>query len=343
MRILVVGGAGYIGSHMVKHLDAAGSQVTTLDNLSSGHRLAVTAGEFIRGDLGDRELLNHVFHSKRYDGVMHFASHMEVGESVQNPAKYYTNNVANTLVLLDAMRAHDVKHFIYSSSAAVFGAPCQPLIDENQARNPINAYGRSKLMVEEILSDYDAAYGLNSVCLRYFNAAGADPDGEIGESHEPESHLIPLVLRAASGRSARITVFGSDYDTPDGTCIRDYVHVDDLCSAHLLALRAIRKGASSTAYNLGNGKGYSVREIIDTARNVTGVAFPVINGPRRSGDPARLVSDSTRARTELGWNPRYSSLETIMSHAWAWEQVSCARLGHADRQTVSLPTRSRAR
>ena len=343
MRILVVGGAGYIGSHMVKYLNTAGSQITTLDNLSSGHRDAVTAGKFIRGDLGDRELLNHVFRSESFDGVMHFAAHMEVGDSVQNPAKYYTNNVTNTLVLLDAMRAHDVRHLIFSSSAAVFGAPRQTLLDESHAMVPINAYGRSKLMVEQILRDYDAAYGLKSICLRYFNAAGADPGGEIGESHEPESHLIPLVLRAASGRAVSITVFGSDYDTPDGTCIRDYVHVNDLCNAHLLAMRAIWNGASSTAYNLGNGNGFSVRDIIDTARTVTGVSFPVINGPRRSGDPARLVSDSTRAKAELGWCPRHSSLETIMSHAWAWELVLCARPKSTERWTASLPDGSRTR
>ncbi len=319
MRVLVVGGAGYIGSHMVKRLGAAGLEATTLDNLSSGWRDAVTFGEFIKGDLGDRDLLNDLFRSEEFDGVMHFAAHMEVRESVENPAKYYANNVANTLTLLDAMRAHGVNHLVFSSSAAIFGEPQRPRIDENHARAPINPYGRTKLMVEEILRDYDAAYGLKSMRLRYFNAAGADPDGEIGESHEPETHLIPLVLRAASGRRGNITVFGEDYDTPDGTCIRDYIHVNDLCDAHLLALRALWNGASSAAFNLGNGNGFSVRQVIDAARAVTGAEIPVAHGPRRNGDPARLVSDSTRARVELGWGPRHPEIHTIVSHAWQWE------------------------
>lgn len=324
MRVLVVGGAGYIGSHMVKCLGVAGLEATTLDDLSSGWRDAVTFGEFVKGDLGDRDLLSDLFRSEKFDGVMHFAAHMEVRESVENPAKYYANNVANTLTLLDAMRAHGVNHLVFSSSAAIFGEPRQPRIDENHARAPINPYGRTKLMVEEILRDYDAAYGLKSMCLRYFNAAGADPDGEIGESHEPETHLIPLVLRAASGRRGNVTVFGEDYDTPDGTCIRDYIHVNDLCDAHLLALRALWNGASSAAYNLGNGNGFSVREVIDAAEAVTGAGIPVAHGPRRKGDPARLVSDSTRARVELGWNPRHAELETIVSHAWQWELKTLA-------------------
>ncbi len=324
MHVLVVGGAGYIGSHMIKRLGAAGLETTTLDDLSSGWRDAVTFGEFVKGDLGDRKLLKDLFRAKKIDGVMHFAAHMEVLESVENPAKYYANNVANTLTLLDAMRAHGVNHLVFSSSAAIFGEPRQPRIDENHARAPINPYGRTKLMVEEILRDYDAAYGLKSIRLRYFNAAGADPDGEIGESHEPETHLIPLVLRAASGRRGNITVFGEDYDTPDGTCIRDYIHVNDLCDAHLLALRTLWNGDPSAAYNLGNGNGFSVREVIDAAEAVTGAGIPVAYGPRRKGDPARLVSDSTRARVELGWNPRHPELETIVSHAWQWELKTLA-------------------
>lgn len=328
MRILVVGGAGYIGSHMVKRLGAAGFETTTLDNLSSGWRDAVTCGEFVEGDLGDRELLDDLFRSARIDGVMHFAARMEVRESVENPARYYRNNVADTLVLLDAMRAHSVDRFVFSSSAAVYGEPREPLINENHATEPINPYGRTKLMVERILRDYEAAYGLRSICLRYFNAAGADPGGEIGERHEPETHLIPLVLRAASGRLAKVSVFGADYDTPDGTCVRDYIHVNDLCDAHLLALRALRDGAPGAVYNLGNGDGFSVREVIETAKAVTGAGIPVDHGPRRMGDPPRLVGDSTRARTKLGWAPRYPDLETIVSHAWNWEQALCVRSCH---------------
>ena len=319
MRVLVVGGAGYIGSHMVKRLGAAGCEAVTLDDLSSGRRSAVTFGEFVKGDMGDRDLVDDLFRSATFDAVMHFAAHAQVQESVENPAKYYWNNVAKTLVLLDAMRKHAVSRFIFSSSAAVFGEPHQPLIDESHPRNPINPYGTSKLMIESVLCDYEAAYRLKSICLRYFNAAGADPGGEIGESHEPETHLIPLVLRTASGRSGNVTVFGADHDTPDGTCVRDYVHVNDLCDAHLLALRALRNGAPSAAYNLGSGGGSSVREVIGAARTVTGAEIPVVHGPPRVGDPPRLVCDSTRARTELGWNPRYPELETIVSHAWKWE------------------------
>lgn len=329
MRVLVVGGAGYIGSHMLKRLGAAGCEAVTLDDLSTGRRDAVTFGEFVEGDMGDRDLLDDLFRSAEFDGVMHFAAHSQVRESVEDPAKYYRNNVAGTLALLDAMRKHAIGRFVFSSSAAVFGEPRQRLIDENHPRNPINPYGRSKLVVEDILRDYDAAYGLKSISLRYFNAAGADPDGEIGESHEPETHLIPLVLRAASGRAAKVAVFGADHDTPDGTCVRDYVHVNDLCDAHLLALRALRDGASGAAYNLGNGNGFSVREVIAAAKTVTGTGISVTYDARRPGDPARLVSDSARARAELGWRPRYPELETIVSHAWKWELTLCAR-GTAD-------------
>ena len=329
MRVLVVGGAGYVGSHMVKRLGAAGFDLTTLDNLSSGRRDAVTLGDFVEGDLGDRALLRDLFRSTRFDGVMHFAACIEVRESVENPAKYYSNNVANTLALLDAMREGAVGHFVFASSAAVFGEPLQARIDENHARNPVNPYGRSKLMIERILRDYDAAYGLKSASLRCFNAAGADPGGEIGESHEPETHLVPRVLRAASGRSHAVTVFGEDHDTPDGTCVRDYVHVNDLCDAHLLAMRASWNGAPSAAYNLGTGDGFSVREVIEAARTVTGARIPVAHAPRRPGEPARLVSDPTRAKAELGWRPSHPELETIVSHAWRWELALCARLGHA--------------
>ena len=260
MNILVVGGAGYIGSHMVKLLGQRGCAVTTLDDLSSGHRDAVLTGDFVQGDMADTELLRGLFARRRFDAVMHFASFIEVGESVRLPAKYYRNNVSNTLNLLECMQAAGVEQFIFSSTAAIFGTPQRVPIDETHPTNPINPYGRSKLMVEHMLADLARAHGLRSVCLRYFNAAGADPDGQLGERHNPETHLIPLVLQAASGRRPFMSVFGTDYDTPDGTCIRDYVHVADLCEAHWLALQSLAQGAGSQAYNLGNGDGFSVFE-----------------------------------------------------------------------------------
>lgn len=319
MKILVVGGAGYIGSHMVKRLGQLGCQVTTLDNLSAGHRDAVLCGEFVQGDMADAALLNQVFAKGQFDAVMHFASFIQVGESVQEPAKYYANNVVNTLQLLDVMRAHGVKQFIFSSTAATFGEPQYVPIDEAHPQQPINPYGRTKLMVEQALADYDRAYGLKSVCLRYFNAAGADPEGQLGERHDPETHLVPLVLQAASGRRAQISVFGRDYDTPDGTCIRDYIHIVDLCEAHWLAVQHLAKGGASESFNLGNGQGFSVQEVIDTAIQVTGRPIAVQEGPRRAGDPARLVADATRARQVLGWSPQYADLATIIAHAWRWE------------------------
>lgn len=324
MKVLVVGGAGYIGSHMVKMLGRKGCAVTTIDDLSSGHRDAVLAGDFIEGSCADRPLLDSVL-ARGFDAVMHFASFIQVGESVQHPGKYYVNNVAHTLTLLDSMRAHGVKHFIFSSTAATFGVPRYVPIDEQHPQRPINPYGRTKLIVEQILSDYDTAYGMKSVSLRYFNAAGADPEGELGERHDPETHLIPLVLQAASGRRSHITVFGRDYDTPDGTCIRDYVHIEDLCSAHWLALRSLMAGGTSQAYNLGNGSGFSVQEVIDMARRVTGRSISVLDGPRRAGDPARLVADSRLIREVLGWSPRYAELATLIEHAWNWERTTIKR------------------
>jgi UDP-glucose 4-epimerase len=318
--VLVVGGAGYIGSHMVKMLGHVGCEVTTLDNLSSGHRNAVLTGEFVHGDIADRQLLDDLFRRKRFNAVMHFASFIQVGESVQYPAKYYQNNVVNTLNLLNAMNAFGVDKFIFSSSAATFGEPQYTPIDERHPQRPINPYGGTKLMVEQTLADYDKAYGFNSVCLRYFNAAGADPEGQLGERHDPETHLIPLVLQAANGRRPNISVFGRDYDTPDGTCIRDYIHINDLCSAHWLALQSLMNGGSSQVYNLGNGNGFSVQEVIDTAERVTGRSIAVVNGPRRAGDPARLVADATQVRQNLGWQPQFADLATIIQHAWAWEQ-----------------------
>jgi UDP-glucose 4-epimerase len=321
MKVLVIGGAGYIGSHMVKLLGQQGASVTTLDDLSSGHRDAVVCGDFVQGDFGDRAMLDAVL-SKGFDAVMHFASFIQVGESVQQPDKYYRNNVTNTLGLLDAMRAHGVNRFIFSSTAATFGEPQYTPIDERHPQQPINPYGRTKLMVEQALADYDKAYGFKSVCLRYFNAAGADPEGQLGERHDPETHLIPLVLQAASGRRSSISVFGRDYDTPDGTCIRDYIHINDLCSAHWLALQSLMNDGPSQAYNLGNGNGFSVQEVIDTAERVTGRKIAVVSGPRRAGDPARLVADATQARQNLGWQPQFADLATIVQHAWAWEMKS---------------------
>lgn len=318
MKVLVVGGAGYIGSHMVKRLGQLCCQVTTLDDLSSGYHDAVLNGDFVQGSIADADLLDRLL-GRGFDAVMHFASFIQVGESVQHPAKYYQNNVVNTLKLLEAMRAHGIQNFIFSSTAATFGEPQYTPIDEHHPQQPINPYGRTKRMIEEVLADYDAAYGLKSVCLRYFNAAGADPEGQLGERHEPETHLIPLVLQAASGRRPHISVFGCDYDTPDGTCIRDYVHIADLCEAHWLALKSLMHGGPSQAYNLGNGNGFSVQEVIDTAEAVTGRKIAVVNAPRREGDPARLVADSTLARKQLGWQPQFADLATIIKHAWNWE------------------------
>lgn len=320
MKVLVVGGAGYIGSHMVKMLSKAGHQVTTLDNLSNGYRDAVKYGDFIEGDIADETLLNKVFSDVKFDGVMHFASYIQVGESVEKPSMYYRNNVSNTQMLLDVMVEHGVKHFIFSSTAATFGEPDYTPIDEAHSQKPINPYGHSKLMVEQILADFDRAYGMKSVSLRYFNAAGADPDGELGERHIPETHLIPLVLQAASGRRENISIFGTDYDTPDGTCIRDYIHIYDLCSAHLLALEYLVGGGETKAYNMGNGLGYSIKELIDVAKEVTGSDFTVIQGERRDGDPARLVADASLLKKELGWEPEFAELDVIIRHAWRWEQ-----------------------
>jgi len=320
VKVLVVGGAGYIGSHMVKMLSLAGHDVVTLDNLSNGYEDAVKYGDFIKGDIADAELLNDLFSKTVFDGVMHFASYIQVGESVEKPSMYYKNNVTNTQVLLDAMVEHGIKSFIFSSTAATFGEPEYIPIDEKHPQKPINPYGHSKLMVEQILADFDHAYDLKSVSLRYFNAAGADADGELGERHIPETHLVPLVLQAASGRRDNIAIFGTDYDTPDGTCVRDYIHINDLCSAHLLGLEHLVAGGESKAYNMGNGQGYSIKEVIDVAKKVTGTDFEVKLGERRDGDPAKLVADASLLQKELGWSPQYADLETIIRHAWEWEQ-----------------------
>lgn len=320
MKVLVTGGAGYIGSHMVAVLLRRGASVVVFDDLSSGHREALAGGEFVQGDINRPADLTGVFSRFEFDAVMHFASLIQVGESMAQPAAYYRTNLLGSLNLLEAMRAAKVSRFIFSSSAAIFGEPRYTPIDEAHPTAPMNPYGFSKLAVERMLADYDRAYGLRSICLRYFNAAGADPEGGNGERHEPESHLVPLVLQAASGRRRAVTVFGSDYPTPDGTCVRDYIHVDDLCQAHLLALEALGRGRPSAAYNLGNGHGFSVRQVIDSAERVTGRSIPVELAGRRPGDPAVLVADSKRAVAELGWRPKYRDLETILRHAWAWEQ-----------------------
>lgn len=323
MKILIVGGAGYIGSHMVHLARRAGFSVVVLDDLSSGHADAVPEAEGVElvvGSLADRALLDGLFSRHGFAGVMHFASFIQVGESVKEPGKYYANNLTATLNLLDAMVRADVASLIFSSTAAVYGNPDYHPIDEVHPKQPINPYGRSKWMVEQVLEDYDLAYGLKSICLRYFNAAGADPAEMLGELHLPETHLIPLVLQAASGRRDTIAVFGNDFDTPDGTCIRDYIHVCDLCEAHLLALNQLLATRRSARYNLGNGQGYSVKQVIETARQVTGQEIFVINEARRAGDPARLVADSSLARQELGWRPVRPELATIIADAWQWEQ-----------------------
>lgn len=314
--ILVVGGAGYIGSHMVKMLLERNYKVVTLDNLSGGYRDAVVGGEFEYVDLANKPELERVFKKYNFTAVMHFASYIQVGESVIRPAIYYENNVVNTLNLLDVMVKYDVKSFIFSSTAAIFGEPEYTPIDEKHPTNPINPYGRSKLMIEQILTDYDMAYHLKSICLRYFNAAGADPDGQLGERHEPETHLIPLILQASSGARENIRVFGRDYGTSDGTCIRDYIHVVDLCSAHLLSLEKILNDKESYSFNLGNGNGFSVNEVIETAKRVTGIEIKAVEDKRREGDPAVLVADATLAKEKLGWNPMYNDLSNIIEHAW---------------------------
>lgn len=317
--ILVVGGAGYIGSHQVKMLDEKGYNVIVYDNLSTGYQDLVTVDSFIEADLADKNKLREVFSNNKIDAVMHFAAFIEVGESVRNPAKYYRNNVVNVLNLLDVILEYDVKYFIFSSTAAIYGEPDEVPIKEEHNKRPINPYGKSKLMVEQILEDYDKAYGLKYTCFRYFNASGADESGEIGEKHNPETHLIPLVLKTALGERDSIYIFGTDYDTNDGTCIRDYVHVNDLARAHIKGLERLFAGENSEVFNLGSGQGYSVREIIDKAKEITGIDFTVIEAERREGDPAVLIADSSKAKEILGWKPEYS-LYDIIKTAWKWHE-----------------------
>ncbi len=314
MKILVVGGAGYIGSHMVYHLARQGVDVITLDNLSTGHRDAVLAGQFIEGDCGDRSTLKSIFSENTFDAVMHFASSIEVSESVKNPAKYYQNNLINTLVLLDEMRTALIDKFIFSSTAAVYGEPEYIPIDELHPTRPLNPYGSSKLMVENILSDYDKAYGLKYICFRYFNAAGAHPDGILGERHDPETHLIPLILEAINDPSKKITIYGNDYDTHDGTCVRDYIHVQDLVEAHWLGLKKLCKEKTSSFYNLGNGNGYSVKQVINVIEKMTGKNLKIKIGQRRRGDPPQLIANSFLAKVDLDWIAKHTDLNEIISH-----------------------------
>jgi len=319
LRVLVTGGAGYIGSHVVKLLGKKGYSVVTVDNLSKGHRDAVLYGELEVLDLGNNGLVRGLIRNFKPDAVMHFAASIEVGESVRNPVKYYKNNTANTLNLLEAMIEEGVSNFIFSSTAAVYGNPEKVPIPEEHPIKPINPYGQSKAFVERMLEDFDRAYGLKFISLRYFNAAGADPKGRIGESHNPETHLIPLILKTAKGERESIKIFGTDYPTPDGTCIRDFIHVEDLAEAHVLALEYLLNGGESEVFNLGYGHGYSVREVIDTAKKVTGVDFKVEEAERRPGDPAVLVADNKKIKEVLGWEPKYEDLEFIVRTAWNWE------------------------
>ncbi|MCE9533734.1 MAG: UDP-glucose 4-epimerase GalE [Planctomycetes bacterium] len=319
MRILVTGGAGYIGSHTVRMLRAQGHDVWVYDNLSMGHRAAVPAECLIVGDLKDGDHLDHALLIHRIEAVVHFAAFAAVGESVIHPAKYYQNNLVNTLNLMERMRRHGISKMVFSSTCATFGTPERVPLTEDLPQNPINPYGWSKLFIEKALLDYAKAYGWGFAALRYFNAAGASPAGDIGEDHDPETHLIPLVLQTVLGQRPKIEIFGTDYPTKDGTCVRDYIHVDDLAEAHILALGKLQPG-SAFLYNLGIGQGYSVREVIRIAEQVTGRKVPVQEGPRRPGDPAELIASPARIMKELGWRPKYLELEPIMETAWRWHQ-----------------------
>ena len=317
-KILVTGGAGYIGSHTCKALSRAGFTPVTYDNLVYGHEWAVKWGVLEKGDILDTSRLSRVIATYKPLAVIHFAAFAYVGESVENPAKYYRNNVVGTLSLLEAMHNNGVDKIVFSSTCATYGIPERVPIAEDTPQQPINPYGRSKLMIEQILADYGDAYGLKSVSLRYFNAAGADPEGELGECHDPETHLIPLVLDTAAGRRPNITVYGDDYDTPDGTCIRDYIHVSDLAEAHVCAMIGLGERKLERAYNLGTGSGNSVMDVIDAGRRLTNRNFTVLKGARRPGDPASLVADASRANRDLGWLPKYTKIDDMIETAWAW-------------------------
>ncbi|MBO1056406.1 MAG: UDP-glucose 4-epimerase GalE [Dolichospermum sp. JUN01] len=322
--ILVTGGAGYIGSHTVLALKQAGYEVVILDNLVYGHRdlvEQVLRVELIEGDTSDRLLLDNLFQSRNFAAVMHFSAYAYVGESVTDPAKYYRNNVLGTLTLLESMLAASIKNFVFSSTCATYGVPNFIPITEDHPQNPINPYGATKLMVERILTDFDVAYNFKSVRFRYFNAAGANPQGLLGEDHDPETHLIPLVLQTALGKRESISIFGTDYPTPDGTCIRDYIHVNDLADAHILGLEYLLNGGESEVFNLGNGNGFSVREVIAAAEDVTGMVISVQECDRRIGDPPALIGTSEKARKILNWQPQYPGIKDIVSHAWQWHKT----------------------
>jgi UDP-glucose 4-epimerase len=320
MNVLVIGGAGYVGSHTVRLLLKEGFTAWVYDNLFQGHRAACPAERLIVGDILDGPLLEQMLRSRRIDAVMHFAARTLVGESVTDPAKYYRNNVVGALTLLDAMRAVGVKKIVFSSTCAVFGDPESLPMHEDLPKRPVSPYGATKLMMEQALADYSHAYGLGYAALRYFNAAGASREGDIGEDHDPESHLIPLVLQVALGQRKQISIFGDDYPTPDGSCVRDYIHVDDLADAHLRALRQLQEG-TGLQLNLGTGQGYSVKQVIEACRKVTGHEIPVTVGPRRPGDPPELVADPSKALRVLGWNAQRSDLETIVRDAWRWHST----------------------
>ncbi|TYP70314.1 UDP-glucose 4-epimerase GalE [Paenibacillus methanolicus] len=322
MAVLVTGGAGYIGSHAVAALQERGEEIVIVDNLQQGHKDAVLGGKLYVGDLRDSEFLDTVFRENHIDAVIHFAANSLVGESMKDPGKYYHNNVYGTLCLLESMNKHGVKYIVFSSTAATYGEPESVPIRETDRTLPTNTYGETKLAMEKMMKWFDTAYGIKYVSLRYFNAAGAHASGRIGEDHSPETHLIPLVLQTALGQRPRISVFGDDYPTEDGTCIRDYIHVSDLADAHVLAVDRLRKGGESAVYNLGNGTGFSVKQVIDIARAVTGRDIPAVIEARRAGDPATLVASSARARAELGWNPTRNKLEDIIGSAWAWHQAN---------------------
>jgi len=317
-EILIVGGAGYIGSHMGKYLHNKGLSPVVLDNLSLGHKEAVKWGPLYKGELNDKKLLAEIFKKHDIKAVMHFAAFCYVGESVTLPLKYYENNVAATLGLLSSMLEHDIDKLIFSSTCATYGEPDSLPITESESQQPINPYGRSKLMMENILDDLNVAHGMKSVCLRYFNAAGADPEGELGEDHDPEPHLLPLVLQTALGQQQKLTVFGNDYPTEDGTCIRDYIHITDLAQAHYLALLHLLAGGDSKKYNLGNGSGYSILDVITTASRITNKEIKYVFADRRPGDPAVLIGSADKAIRELGWKPEFNTLETILETAWSW-------------------------
>jgi UDP-glucose 4-epimerase len=318
MSVLVVGGAGYIGSHTVKFLKQNGIDAAVLDNLSEGHKQAARGADLFVGDLRDPEFLGAVFKNRKWDAVMHFAAHCYVGESMSDPEKYYRNNTVGMLNLLSAMREASVRKFIFSSSCATYGEPDAVPITESCPQAPTNTYGFTKFVGERMLNDWRRAYGFEYVSLRYFNAAGCDPEGELGEDHDPETHLIPLVLFAASGKREKVQIYGTDYPTPDGTCVRDYIHITDLASAHFLALKRLLDGGTSAFYNLGSETGYSVRQVIDKVKDITGKNFKVEEVARRPGDPPKLVADSAKIIRELGWTRKYSDLDTIVSSAWNW-------------------------